>query len=469
MTEIERASYDVVVVGAGPSGMAAAAEAAVDGARVALLDQQARVGGAYWRHHPSQLDGDAAAHHDWATFRRLLARLDRVDVRTEHAVWSLERVPGAFVVRATAGEVARRPVLIDTTSVVVATGAHERVAPFPGWTMPGVMTVGAGQALLKGTLVEPGARVLVAGAGPLLLVVADGLLRAGVDVVAVAEASHPTKYGLHPSGWSGTASRAREGASYVRTLAAHRVPYHAGYRIVRAWGDERVEHAEIATRRGRTRSYDVDTLLVSHGFIPQLELLLQAGARSRVDTDGSLVVEVDVAQRTSVPGLLATGEVTGVGGANLAVLEGYVAGRALSGRPVDRAVHDRIDVHRRFARAMNAVHGTVDDAAALPDDVVVCRCEEVTAGAVRATCRDLAVDDVRGAKLMTRAGMGLCQGRMCSRTVRDLVAVASGRPVDDREVAHAGERTPALPVPLANLAAEVSEPRAARDEAGRDG
>ena len=230
-----------------------------------------------------------------------------------------------------------------------------------------------------------------------------------------------------------------------------------------------LEHAEIATRRGRTRTYDVDTLLVSHGFTPQLELLLQAGARSRVDTDGSLVVEVDVAQRTSVQGLLATGEVTGVGGANLAVLEGYVAGRALSGRAVDRAVHDRIDVHRRFARAMSAVHGSTHDVAALPDEVVVCRCEEVTAGSVRAACRDLAVDDVRGAKLMTRAGMGLCQGRMCSRAVRDLVAVASGRPVDDREVAHAGQRTPALPVPLANLAAEVSEPRAARDEAGRDG
>ena len=469
MPEIERASYDVVVIGAGPSGMAAAAEAAVDGARVALLDQQARVGGAYWRHHPSQLDGDSAAHHDWATFRRLLARLDRVDLRTEHAVWSLERVPGAFVVRATAGEVARRPVLLDTTSVVVATGAHERVAPFSGWTLPGVMTVGAGQSLLKGTLVEPGARVLVAGAGPLLLVVADGLLRAGVDVVAVAEASHPTKYGLHPSGWSGTASRVREGASYVRTLAAHRVPYHAGYRMVRAWGDEHVEHAEIAARRGRTRTYAVDTLLVSDGFTPQLELLLQAGARGRVDADGSLVVEVDVAQRTSVPGLLATGEVTGVGGANLAVLEGYVAGRALSGRAVDRAVHDRIDVHRRFARAMNAVHGTGDDVAALPDDVLVCRCEEVTVGSVRAACRDLAVDDVRGAKLMTRAGMGLCQGRMCSRTVRDLVAVASGRPVDDRDVAPAGERTPAVPVPLGNLAVEVSEPRAARDAAERDG
>lgn len=457
MPELERASYDVVVIGAGPSGMAAAAEAAVDGGRVALLDQQARVGGAYWRHHPSQVDGDSQLHHDWTTFRRLLSRLDRVDVRTEHSVWALERVPGAFVVRATAGEVGRRPVLIDAAAVVVATGAYERVVPFPGWTLPGVSTVGAGQALLKGTLVPPGSRVLVAGAGPLLLVVADGLLRSGVDVVAVAEASHPTKYGLHPSSWSGAASRAREGAAYARTLAEHRVPYHAGYRVVIASGDGRVEHVEIATRRGRSRRYDVDTLLVSHGFTPQLELLLQAGARSRVDGDGSLVVEVDVEQRTSVPGLLATGEVTGVGGASLALLEGYVAGRSLSGRSVDRAVHDRIAVHRRFARAMTSVHAVGDAVAALPDDVVVCRCEEVTAGDVRDACRELGVDDARGAKLMTRAGMGLCQGRMCARTVRDLVAVASGRASTDDDVVRAGERLPVQPVPLDNLAAEAPD------------
>ena len=458
MPEPERASYDVVVIGGGPSGMAAAVEAAVDGARVALLDQQARLGGAYWRHHPSQLDGDSQLHHDWSTFRRLRARLDTVDVRTEHSVWALERVPGAFVVRATAGEVARRPVIIDAASVVVATGAYERVVPFAGWTLPGVSTVGAGQALLKGTLVAPGARVLVAGAGPLLLVVADGLLRSGVDVVAVAEASHPTKYGLHPSSWSGAASRAREGAAYARTLAEHRVSYHAGYHVVRAWGEGRVEHAEIATRRGRSREYDVDALLVSHGFTPQLELLLQAGARSRVDDDGSLAVEVDVEQRTSVPGLLATGEVTGVGGANLAILEGYVAGRTLSGRAVDRKVHERIAVHRRFARAMHSVHAVGGDPlAALPDDVLVCRCEEVSAGDIRRACRDLGVDDVRGAKLMTRAGMGLCQGRMCARNVADTVALASGRSSTVDDVRRAAERLPVQPVPIANLAAEAPD------------
>ena len=449
--------YDVIVVGAGPSGMAAAAEASATGLRVALVDQQARVGGAYWRHRPEHAEADVTGlHHDWATFRRLLARLDAVDVLTSHAVWSVDRDDDRFTVRATRGEVERAPVRLDATHLVVASGALERVQPFRGWTLPGVMTAGGAQALVKGTGVAPGTRVLLAGTGPLLLVVADTLLRAGVDVVAVAEAGHPFGYGLRPSSWSGVVSRSREAATYVRTLASHRVPFHAGYRVVAAEGLDRVEHVTIESRRRRRRDYDVDALLVSDGFTPQLELLVQAGAQTRVDDDGSLVVAVDVGQRTDVPGLLATGEVTGVGGASLAMLEGYAAGRTIVGREVAPALLERIAVHRRFARAMHAVHG-VDPAsiAALPDDEIVCRCEEVTAGRIRTACRTLGVDDARGAKLMTRAGMGMCQGRVCGRAVADLVAVASGRPADPDDALRWAGRLPAVPVTLAALAQDA--------------
>jgi len=450
--------YDVVVIGAGPSGMAAAAEASATGLRVALVDQQARVGGAYWRHEPAHaaLD-DTGMHHDWATFRRLLARLDAVDQLASHAVWSVDHADGGFVVRATHGEVARTPVRLDANHVVVATGAHERVVPFRGWTLPGVMTAGGGQGLVKGTGVAPGRRVVLAGTGPLLLVVADTMLRAGVDVVAVTERGHPLGYGLRPSSWSGAASRSREAATYVRNLAAHRVPFHAGYRVMAAEGTDHVERVVLESRRGRRREYDVDALLVSDGFTPQLELLVQAGAGTRTDDDGSLVVTVDVGQRTSVPGLLATGEVTGVGGASSAILEGYVAGRSITGRDVDPALLDRLAVHRRFARVMHAVHAVDPSTVAeLPDDEIVCRCEEVTAGRIRAACRDLGADDPRAAKLMTRAGMGLCQGRTCGRTVADLVALTSGRPVDPDDAPRWAGRLPATPVTLAALAQEAA-------------
>ena len=458
MSDVERATYDVVVVGAGPSGMATAVEAAAGGLRVALLDQGARVGGSYWRHNPEHLDdlADVPLHHDWTTFRRLLTRLRAVDVRTEHTVWALERGGFGYNVRALRGEVERAAVVLDTTSVVVATGTHDRVTPFEGWTLPGVMGAGGAQALLKGSLVAPGDRVVLAGSGPLLLVVADGLLRSGIDVVAVAESGHPTKYGLHPTSWSGLTSRTREAAAYAGTLAKHRVPYLAGWSVRAAHGNERIESVTLATRRGRTRRYDVDALLVSHGFTPQLELLLALEPETRVDADGSLVVVVDAQQRTSVPGLLATGEVTGVGGASLAILEGYVAGRALGDRAVDPAVLKRIDVHRRFARSMHAVHAPRSEwARDLPDTELVCRCEEVTAGEVRDACRELGVDDVRGAKLMTRAGMGLCQGRMCGRAVSDLVAATTGRDPDPDVAVRSGGRLPATPVPLSVLAREA--------------
>jgi NAD(P)H-nitrite reductase large subunit len=347
-------------------------------------------------------------------------------------------------------------VVLDATTVVVATGTHDRVAPFEGWTLPGVLGAGGAQALLKGSLVAPGERVALAGTGPLLLVVADGLLRSGIEVVAVAESGHPTTYGLHPTAWSGLASRSREAAAYTATLARHRVPYLAGWGIRAAHGTDRVTSVTLATRRGRTKTYDIDALLVSHGFTPQLELLLQLEPDTRLDADGSVVVVVDHQQRTSVPGLLATGEVTGVGGASLAILEGYVAGRALTDRAVDPAVLKRIAVHRRFARTMHAVHVPRGEwARDLPDDELVCRCEEVTAGEVRVACRDLGVDDVRGAKLMTRAGMGLCQGRMCGRAVADLVAEASGREPLVTDSVRAGARLPAAPVPLSVLATEA--------------
>jgi NADPH-dependent 2,4-dienoyl-CoA reductase/sulfur reductase-like enzyme len=458
--------YDLAVVGAGPAGLACAVEAATSGLRVAVLDQQTRVGGAFYRHSAAHKGAGrpAALHHDWDTFTRLRTRFDehvatsRIDHLGQHAVWAIE--PG-FTVHALRGERERAAVRIDAAQVMVASGAYDRTIPFPGWTLPGVMTAGGAQALLKGSLVTPPGPVVVAGTGPLLLVVAAGLLDVGVEMTAVVEGSHPLRYLTKPSGWRGAAGRGPETAAYVGALARHRVPYLAGHHVVAAHGEGRVERVEVTGGliRTRVRTFDCATLLVSHGFTPQLELLVQLGARTRIDTDGSLVVEVDRAQRTSTPGLLAAGEVTGVGGAALALLEGLVAGRTSAGLDVPDEVRRRIAVQRDFAAAMHRVHQVTDSwTSRVTDDTIVCRCEEVTAGQLRAACHDLGASDGRAAKLLTRTGMGLCQGRTCGRAVEELVSGAAGptrgggslRDIEARTRASA--RTPAQPVPLSALA-----------------
>ena len=463
--------YDLTVVGAGPAGLACAVEAASGGLRVAVLDQQLRVGGAFYRHSQehARATRPAALHHDWATFVNLQARFDdhrntgKIEYLAQHAVWAIE--PG-FTVHALRGERERAAARVSADRVVVAAGAYDRTVPFPGWTLPGVMTAGGGQALLKGSLVAPAGPVLVAGTGPLLLVVAAGLLKVGVEVSAVVEAAHPLRYLGKPSGWRGVVDRSREVTEHVTTLVRHRVPYLAGHRVVEARSVGGRLAVDVTGRlvRPRRRTFEIGTLLVSHGFTPQMELLLGLGARSRLDTDGSLVVEVDQAQRTSVPGLLAAGEVTGVGGASLALLEGLVAGRTVAGSPIPDAVMARIGAHRGFADAMHRVHRVPDDwTSSVTDDTVVCRCEEVTAGQVRTACRDLGATDVRTVKLLTRAGMGLCQGRTCGRAVDELVrattgaAPARGSLAEVRDSARATGRMPGQPVPLSALA-EPPEP-----------
>ena len=452
-------TYDLAVVGAGPAGLACAVEAASGGMRVVVLDQQARVGGAFYRHSAAH-DGatrPGALHHDWATFERLRARFaehveaGRIEHLGQHAVWAVEP---AFTVRALRGERERVGVTVRAAAVLVAAGAYDRTVPFPGWTLPGVMTAGGAQALLKGALVTPPGRVVVAGTGPLLLVVAAGLVQAGADVAAVVESSHPSRYLVTPRGWRGVAVRGGEAASYAAVLARHRVPYLAGHRVVAARGEDTVREVEVrgGLARSRNRVLECGTLLVSHGFTPQTELLLQLGAATHLDVDGSVVVDVDPGGRTSVPGVLAAGEVTGTGGAALALLEGFVAGRSVAGLRLPDGAAQRIAVHRGFAAAMHRVHRVTGWAEHVTDATVVCRCEEVTAGALRSACRDLGADDVRTVKLLTRTGMGLCQGRTCMRAAAELVAAETGAADDPMDPPTT--RTPGQPVPLSVLAGD---------------
>jgi NADPH-dependent 2,4-dienoyl-CoA reductase/sulfur reductase-like enzyme len=434
----------IVVIGAGPAGLAAARAAAELGVDVALIDAGAKLGGQYHRQ-------DALASGD--RFRLP----ENVEHIAEAAVWAIEPVDGGHRVHMRIGpadDPSRRGRAVEARALVLATGAYDRALPFPGWDLPGVFTAGAAQALAKGQGVAVGDRVIVGGTGPFLLPVADSLIAAGARVVEVAEANTAvTGWLANPGGALAGWSKAGELAKYAGILARHRVPYRSRTAVVEAHGSDCVESVTVARLdglwnpvRGSERRIVVDAVAVGFGFTPQLELAL--AARCRVEHG---FVIVDAAQGTTSPGVFAAGELAGIGGADLAASEGAVAGAAAAKyvgatvAPPLKAMA-RVRSGRRFAAALDAaypVRGGWQDW--LRDDTIVCRCEEVTKQALFRAVDERDVGAVRSLKLVSGAGLGLCQGRVCGRNVAELAGV---------DGAGFAKRPIASPIRLSELAEE---------------
>lgn len=460
--------FDVAVLGAGPAGLAAAGSAAAAGARVAMIDAGQRIGGQYWRHR----DSDDGSHHTgWSIFAALKSTVDRHADRIEHlpdhSIWQVETLPdGGFRVNATADGGARE---IVARTVVVAAGAYDRQLPFPGWTLPGVLTAGGAQALLKGHDVVAGSKIAVAGTGPFLLAVAAGLAEAGAQVVGVFEASGaPIAFARHPVSLARNSAKIVEGARYATVLARHRIPYRIRTAVIGARGTDSVIGVQVAKLDrgwnvvdGSQREIECDTVAVGYGFIPQLELAIQLGCATRMDEDGSLVTVAGVDQRSTAPGVYVAGEATGIGGSALSITEGEIAGRhaaraatgaGLDGRVTQQLIRRRA-CQQQFATTLLQAYPVRDGWMRWIDrDTVVCRCEEVTVGTIDEAVDELGASDPRAVKLYARPGMGLCQGRVCGYATSCLVADRAGRtPTVDHLRGFAG-RPIAAPVTLGQLA-----------------
>jgi NADPH-dependent 2,4-dienoyl-CoA reductase/sulfur reductase-like enzyme len=450
------AEYDIAVLGAGPAGLASAASASRAGAKVALVDSAGRVGGQYWRHR----EGDSGrGHHSWRTLVRLRDAVP--DFLAGRAIWHVERTGDGFTVHTTAGEIRCR-------SLVVATGAYDRQVPFPGWTLPGVVTAGGAQALLKGHGVRVGHRVVVAGTGPFLLPVAAGLAEAGADVLGVFEAGSPAGFSRHPRAVLANLDKLGEGGAYARTLLRRGVRYHTRTAVIAAHGDDRVQSATIASLDadwhvvpGSEREVDCDAIAVGYGFSPQLEIPLQLGCATQLGADGSLVARADEQQRATVPGVYLAGEVCGVGGAPLSLVEGELAGlhaayTTVGAVPESRWVAQllrRRSRLRAFAAAMHDAHPVRPGWLHWLDGrTQVCRCEEVTVDRIRQSIADLGATDPRTVKLLARPGMGLCQGRVCGYATACLTAEATGRETTAQDLLGIAARPIAQPVTLGRLA-----------------
>jgi NADPH-dependent 2,4-dienoyl-CoA reductase/sulfur reductase-like enzyme len=435
----------VAVVGAGPAGLAAATEAFACGARVTLLDEAPRPGGQIYRQaHPALGDEQTAEPGERARKHAILVRFETIaksiDYRPGANVYALFPNGELHVAQDDASEVLR------PDAIILATGVREMCIPFPGWTTPGVMFAGGAQAILKSQRILPGRRAVVAGCGPLPIVVAAQLLRAGGTVAALASLRPMREmFGDPRALWHGRRI-VYEGLRYGWTLMHAGVPRFPGYVPVRAIGTDRLEAVVLArfdsngnVINGTHSEIPCDLLAVNYGFAANSELAAMSGADMRFDaTGGGWLPVADEFGRTSVRGVFVAGDGAGVRGALVAEAEGSIVGAAAASAPDDvggeamrtslQTLVDRRFRHHAFQRAVRTTLRLPPDLWRLTtDDTVVCRCENVPLREIRAAFAG-GHSSLNAVKRNVRAGMGWCGGRTCLRAVAALAELHAGVP-----------------------------------------
>lgn len=417
--------FDVVVVGAGPGGIAAAVAAAEAGMRVCLVDANAAVGGQIWR----GLSAEAAHHRTHARkFANWSRRLNASGCSVCYGVEVVD-VPAPGLLRL---ESENGPGEVTFQRLILAIGARERFLPFPGWTLPGVTGVGGLQALVKSGLDIAGMRIVVAGTGPLLLAAGAALKRAGAKMELVAEQAPVARLVHFGGACLAHPYKLIEGVGYRRQMLS--ASYRMGWWVTRAAGADRVETVSLSNG-SKELTLPCDWLACAYHLVPNLEIPRLLGCTIR-----SGYVVVDSTQQSSIPGVWCVGELTGIGGMEKAIVEGQIAGFAAAGLSARAGalVHQRrkwID----FAAALDRAFSPRPELREIPKaGTIICRCEDVVHRDV-AGCRSW-----REARLHTRCGMGPCQGRVCGAAAEFLYGwdVAAVRP-------------PIFPARVATLAAEA--------------
>jgi thioredoxin reductase/bacterioferritin-associated ferredoxin len=462
---------ELVVVGAGPAGLCAAIEAARAGASVILVDEMEKPGGQIYRQLP---DGFTVTNPQtlgtgYREGQRLLREFGRHPIRFVGGTLTW----GCFergILECMTGNKAWRA---QAQAMVIAPGAYDRPAPVPGWTLPGVLTVGGTQTLLKTQRVLPGRRILLAGTGPLLLVVASQLAKAGAHIVAVTEAVATRKLFRHATTLARSWSTTRLGIGYRWTLLKARVPWIAPAIVVRIEGKREVERATIARVDqewrpipGTEQSFDVDTVCLGYGLIPSVELFRLCGCSLVHEPMADVwIPERNQDFETTVPGIYAVGDGAGVAGALVAAEEGRIAGLAVA-RALGRLSSAEASALgaparaslARLARLRTALDQVYRFRCGLHDvatpDTVICRCEEVCVRDLRSAIASGAAT-LNQVKAWTRIGMGACQGRMCSHPTAHVVASALGCSIE--ALGHCTPRPPVKPISVDALIAEMAE------------
>lgn len=391
-------STELLIVGAGPAGMAAALAAAPSGAHITVLDDNIAAGGQIWRDGPN-----ASLPAQAQRLREALARCANVQVRCG------TRVISVIGSRALLLEDADRGWTQHFDTLILCTGASELLLPFPGWTLPGVTGAGGLQALIKAGLSVRGERIVISGSGPLLLAAAATARKAGARVLRVAEQASLGSVAAFATQMVRWPSKALQ----ALTLVDHR--YRTGTQLVAVQGGQHVESVQLR-QSARISTFACDRVASGFGLVPNTQVGQLLGCTLTTASNGTQALKVDALQATSVPGVFAAGECTGFGGVERALAQGRIAGlAAVNEIRAAQAIWPERTRWEGFAAKLNH-HFALDPALRqMPQaDTLVCRCEDVTYASL--TQRSGWTD----AKLQSRCGMGACQGRVCGAAAQFL-------------------------------------------------
>lgn len=454
---------ELAIVGAGPAGLSAALQAKAAGVNVVVVDENERPGGQIFRQPPAafQIADKNRLGRDFARGRKLLDAVREAEICIESGITVWNATSSTLSCCRT-----DRSWDITSDAILLATGAYDRPVPLPGWTLPGVFTSGGVQTMLKSQRVLAGRRILLAGTGPLNLVLANQLAEAGATVVAVLELARPRLHELAALAL-GPWELLSDGIGYVTNLVRRNIPLMRGWTLIEARGSDHVESAVIGrvdrdwrSIKGTERVIEVDTICLGYGLVPSTELSRLIGCDHRYDAQlGGWVPTHDDYMESSIPSVFVAGDGSGVAGSLVAIEEGRIAGLRAAWRleKIDDVAFRRLTAAPlKRLRQLNRFRTVLDGLSAprpglferMTDDTVICRCEEASLG----DCRQ-AVE--RGAVSLTelkpglRVGMGMCQARICGPTLVEVVARLTGR--TPSSIMPFTPRPPVKPIPLAAL------------------
>lgn len=456
-------AFDVVIIGAGPAGMAAALRAGKNKLSALLIDEQPELGGQIYRNITSvDEQREEILGPDYSHGRKLAD-----DVRTAVSDGSLNYWPGTSVWQIDENKVIHvlrdgRAMTIQAKAVIVSSGAMERPFPVPGWTLPGVMTAGAGQIMLKSASMVPSGPVVLAGCGPLLYLVAAQYLRAKVEIRAILDTTAGTDWRLalrHASDLLSGWQYVRKGMGMLKAIKDAKIPFYRDVQGLRLEGDTQLERVRFSSK-GQEHTLEARVCLLHQGVVPNTQISWSLRAEHKWDdTQLCWLPVIDEWCQLTVPGIYVAGDGASIGGALVAALQGEMAAlgvlrqmdaesEAVISREADALRHEMAQ-HLAIRPYLNRQYRPRDEYRIPADDVMVCRCEEVTAGTIRDQV-GLGCSGPNQTKSFSRCGMGPCQGRMCGLTVTEVIAQASGRSPQD--VGYYRVRPPIKTVTLGQLA-----------------